>query len=100
MLLQKVPGAAPPGPAGPGALPPLGGSTSPRSSPAVRPNLGYGRWEGGDGPPETLHRGLSSLPRLCVHLLGGLIGIHSTFGLPDAFGLELAHLTPKPWGFF
>lgn len=28
-------------------------------------------------------------------MLGSLIGIHSAFGLPDAFGLELAHLTPK-----
>ena len=28
-------------------------------------------------------------------MLASLIGIRSAFGLPDAFALELAHLTPK-----
>lgn len=59
-LCKKCPRPLPRVGPGPGALPPLGGSTSPRSSPALLPNLGSGRWEGGDGPPETLH-GLSSL---------------------------------------
>lgn len=29
------------------------------------------------------------------HMLGSLTGVHSAFGVPDAFGLELAHLTPE-----
>lgn len=90
-----MPAAAPQRRAGPCALPPLGGSTSPRSGPEPRPRpLGRRGWARGAASGVIIPAGL------CLHLLGGFIRIHSTFGLPDAFGLELAHLTPKPWGFF
>lgn len=99
MLLQSARGSSPAG-AGPWRAPAVrwqhepAVQPGPAAEPRLRPLGGWG-WASRDTAA-----GLIIPAGSCLHLLGGLIGIQSTFGLQDAFGLELAHPTPKPWGFF
>lgn len=90
---KKLPAAAPAGRAGPWRAP----AVRWQHEPAVRPGPAAGKV--GRGLPRRCS-GVIIPAGLSLHLLGGLFRIHSTLGLPDAFGLELAHLSPRVWGFF